>query len=91
MKERIILTAIWVDRGIVGVICPDGKIRTFRQSGITKIAKSAQFNEYVKRGLLREDVMEYPVIPENVRIYIENNPKDFGCKTHWYPKIFSAK
>lgn len=91
MKEKIILTAIWADRGVVGAICPDGKIRTFRQLGITKIVKSGLFSEYVKRGLLREDVMEHPIIPANVRLYIESNPKDFGCRTHWYPKIFSAK
>lgn len=68
--ERVYITAIHIDKGIIQLIEPNGKIGYYAQRGIQKYSQ-AQLNVLVSRGKLRKDWKTYKELPKNWSISYE--------------------
>lgn len=70
-KNKVDLTVISIDKGIITLIEEDGTFGVYRQTGIEKY-KGDQLYRMIKAGLLDANWRLYQVIPDNYSISYED-------------------
>lgn len=68
---RYNLIATYIDRGVIGLILPDGNIANYRQRGIGRLSERAK-SQLISMNLLRSDWMNYNELPGNFSIFFED-------------------
>jgi hypothetical protein len=69
--ERVYLTAVAIDKGIIAVIMPNGTISYFRQRGISKLHESYT-NKLVEENKLASNWENYIELPNYMSIAFED-------------------
>lgn len=69
--NREYITAIYIEKGIVELIEPDGTIGYYRQVNIQKLPQQI-IDEAIKRGELDKNWKSYKEIPQNWSIAFED-------------------
>lgn len=71
MKSKEYVVAIYIDRGIISLIEPDGTIGWYRQRGIQNIPKE-YLDELISTGRLNDNWSMFKELPKNYYIYFED-------------------
>ena len=69
-NERLYLTAVAIDMGIVQVIMPDGQTGLFAQRGIRKLTPD-EATTAIERGLINPSAFGMRELPSNISISFE--------------------
>lgn len=83
--KREYLTAIYIDKGIIQLIEPDGRIGWYRQRGIQRLPESVILNLRV-RGLLDNRWKQAKELPRNWSISFED-PEIMGKAQATFPGL----
>ena len=76
MADRVYVTAVTFDRGLITVIEPNGKMGHYSQRGINKLSKSI-IASLVGRGNLRKDILRFTEFPKNYSL-VNEDPESLG-------------
>ena len=76
MTDRVYVTAVTFDRGLITVVEPNGKMGYYSQRGINKLSKSTLAN-LVGRGHLRKDILRFTEFPKNYSL-VNEDPESLG-------------
>ena len=70
-KERVYLTAVAVDRGVINVINPNGELGLYAQRGIKKL-RPDEATVAIERGLINPIAFSLQELPSNYSIAFES-------------------
>lgn len=70
-KERLYLTAVSIDKGIITLIEDDGSIENYRQRGIQKLTAS-QIGNLIRVGALYANWKQFRELPAHYSIEFED-------------------
>lgn len=84
-SERLYLTAISIEAGIITLIDNNGNVVQYRQRGLNKFNEN-QIKKLIQYGLLNMDWKEYKELPKNISIEFEE-PSIMGKAQATYPSI----
>lgn len=65
------ITAIAIDKGVIQLIEPDGRINFYSQLGIKNLG-APRINKLIQEGKLHPKVLKLPDIPKNYSISFED-------------------
>jgi len=82
-KERLYLTAISIQAGIITLISDTGVIECYRQRGIGSMDARVR-QELISRGLIRGDWQSFKELPSNYSIEFED-PEIMGKARASFP------
>lgn len=71
-SEKVDLTVVTIEQGIITLIEADGSFGRYRQSGIEKYATGDMMVRLIRAGLLVPNWKSFPVIPDNYKISFED-------------------
>lgn len=91
MKDntRHYLTAIYIDKGIIQLIDPDGNVRFYRQRGIQTLSKMQIVGD-IAAGLLDHRWESCQELPKNYSISFED-PEIQGRALATYPTVLKMR
>jgi hypothetical protein len=88
-KQREYLTAVSIDKGIITLVEPDGRIGWYRQRGINRI-EPAERERLIKLGALDSRWQQAKELPSNWSISFEDE-EIMGKARATFPGVSSKK
>ena len=70
-KQRLVLTAVTVYKGIIQVIMPNGSIALYAQRGVGELTLDEAVVA-IERDIIRPDAFNLPELPTNIDISFED-------------------
>lgn len=74
--NRVYVTAVAFDRGLISVVEPDGKMGYYSQRGVGKLDKNVFFS-LVRKGHLRKDIWKFKEFPKDYSL-VNEDPEALG-------------